>query len=511
MEENNPTHLETMAEELASSKEEAQLLRELLASHFQGHLCHEKSEVVQGTFIEEVNEKTKRFEGLIGRWDNLYYLQRSFAVEVMIFDLLQGLLARDVKPLDMRVSSPLNPEQASSVEKALSLPFCALTGGPGTGKTHTIVAILEAFLKQSDEDVVILAPTGKAASVLKKRIFNDMSHLFTPFFDRIEIATLHAYFHLRAHKDPVWEDHDLGGKLCIVDEASMIDTDIWVTLLSAAKNRACLLICGDPYQLPPVEIGSIFAQIVGVLETFDPTHLAALKTSMRTDNKAMLAGAEAVKKGAGIDQIPFEETVCWEEIIQQLPAPFIGEVSAEKIRALFKAMQSFRVLTPLKKGPLGVSGINERVKRALSKEVGEETVWPIPIMVLKNEAGLHLANGDLGFVLKKGNSPHLDDEQELAYFIIEGKVQAYPLYVLPRYEVSYALSVHKSQGSEFGKVLLFLPKGSENFGREVAYTGITRAKESLTLVTDQETLEAVVSKSGVRFSGLFRRFALHNS
>lgn len=511
MDETKATHLETMAKGLAHSEQEANLLQELLVSHFQGHLCQEKSERVQGDFIEEVDEKTKRFEGLIGRWDNLYYLQRSFAVEVTIFDLLQSLLARDVKPLDMIVSSPLNPEQASSVEKALSLPFCALTGGPGTGKTHTIVAILEAFLKQSDEDVVILAPTGKAASVLKKRIFNDMSHLFTPFFDRIEIATLHAHFHLNLNKDPVWEDHDLGGKLCIVDEASMIDTDLWVTLLNAAKNRARLLICGDPYQLPPVEIGSIFAQIVSVLEAFYPTHLAALKTSMRTDSKAILESAEAVKRGTGIDQIPFEETVCWEKVVRHFPAPFKGEVHEEKIRELFKTMQAFRVLTPLKRGPLGVSGINERMKRALSKELDEEAVWPIPIMVLKNEAGLHLANGDLGFILKKGSSSHLDDEKELAYFIIEGKVQAYPLYVLPRYEISYALSVHKSQGSEFGKVLLFLPKGSEKFGREVAYTGITRAKENLMLVTDQETLEAVVTKSGIRFSGLSRRFALHNS
>ncbi|PCI77176.1 hypothetical protein COB21_03315 [Candidatus Aerophobetes bacterium] len=501
----------TIADLVSQDGNEKALFQELLQAYLEGHLCIEKAEKIESPFIENIRLGQKRFETLIGRWDNLYYLQRSYVVETKIFDLLKSIMGAHVKPLDIQAFQPLNRGQKEAVKKALKSAFFCLTGGPGTGKTHTIVSIIYSYLYGSRGSVVILAPTGKAATVLKKRIFHDELNTFASCADRIEITTLHKYFALRPGVDPVWLKRGLGDSLCIVDEASMIDTDWWVALLSAVSPQTRLVVCGDPHQLPPVEIGSVFFEICKALKFLDRVCFKELTSCMRTDNKEILSLAEKIKKGNGHDPIAFETDLDWEEVMMTLPLPKILEgdhknISTAVVKAFFKQFMHVRILSPLKKGPWGTNLINKKTFEFMRRRFQEGETLVVPIMVVKNDASLGLSNGDLGLVFKTDNSLEFAPD-EVCFFIREGAAISIPLALLPAYEISYALSVHKSQGSEFEHVLLLLPPGSENFGREVAYTAVTRAKKSVRVISDEETVKAVLSNSGVRNSGLSLRFS----
>ena len=160
-----------------------------------------------------------------------------------------------------------------------------------------------------------------------------------------------------------------------------------------------------------------------------------------------------------------------------------------------KGLNNFRLISCLRKGPWGVDELNRRIYEELAGEFKEGMVWPIPIMVTQTSYRLGIFNGETGVLLKRMG------EEDVAVF----EEREIPAVLIPRYEYGYCLSVHKSQGSEYREVALVVPKGSEEFGREILYTGLTRAREVVVIWGDQEAFEQCLSKTSMRASRIAER------
>lgn len=240
----------------------------------------------------------------------------------------------------------------------------------------------------------------------------------------------------------------LEGDLIVVDEGSMIDAEMMAQLFAAVPKGARLVLFGDPNQLPPVEAGSLFNDLA-------KNFAVHLTKCLRTELQVIIDLCEAVKRG---EMVPFK------------PLPNLKE-AIELIRA-----SKGVVLTPLRKGAYGVDYLNSAVHR------GEGNV---PIMITKNDEQMDLYNGDVGVL---DGSVARFGKRDIAH------------HQLPPYSYAYVMSVHKSQGSEYDEVNIFLPHGSERFGREMLYTAVTRAKRCVTIYAAEGVMEKVLSQKVHRLS-----------
>ncbi|WP_194848167.1 ATP-dependent DNA helicase [Candidatus Neptunochlamydia vexilliferae] len=423
---------------------------ELMAAARAGHLCICKEEVIEGCTALKGDEE--RFEGMVGRWDDLYYLQRNWVLEGAVVREFKRLLQGDVNPLYIEGCAGMNEKQAVAVEMGLSESVLCLTGGPGTGKTYTIAEIVKRYGK----DVCVAAPTGKAVSVLREKL-------------DVEVGTLHRLLGIRSGKDLLFGEKVLDYGMVIVDECSMIDVGMLAALLRAIKTGTRLILVGDHDQLPPVEAGTVFGELCRFMRERGQGYVH-LDQCMRSDRKEILEKAEAVRKG---EMIPYGKL----------------ERKISEWKKEFKK-GGFRLLSCLRRGPFGVDAINE-----LMWEKGE-----IPIIITRTDKRMELSNGEMGTLMKRSEGRALGKEDEALF----GE-RRFPAVLLPEFEYAYCLSVHKSQGSEFERVVLLVPQGAEAFGREILYTGITRAKEEIEILADEGMIEACVSETSEKMSGIRRR------
>lgn len=426
---------------------------ELMAAAREGHLCLQKDTVIEGCV--ELKGDEERFEGLVGRWDDLYYLQRNWVLEGEVVRNFVRLM-EGVKQIDAGEKGSLNEGQYQAVQKGLSESVICLTGGPGTGKSYVIGEIVKRF----GGSVCVCAPTGKAVSLLKEKL-------------DCEVGTLHGILGIKGGKDLLFGGKTLNYEMVIVDECSMIDVGLWAALFRNIKNGTRLILVGDHDQLPPVEAGTIFGELCRYMREKKKGYVH-LNECMRSDRDEILGMAEAVKSGAMIQYGKLEKR--------------IGDWKKE-----FKK-GGFRILSCLRKGPFGVEAINELMW-------GEEE---IPIMITRTDKRMGLSNGEMGVLLKKNEGRSLGKDDVAVFGNRE-----FPAILLPEFEHAYCLSVHKSQGSEFEHVVLLVPTGSEIFGREILYTGITRAKETIEVLADEGVVEKCLEGSAVKKSGIWRRLCDH--
>lgn len=383
--------------------------------------------------------------------DGKLYLKAMDALEDKICTGLINQADQQVAAVDAVADSRLNREQKSAFERVLSQPLTLITGGPGTGKSFTIEALVDAFAQSR---VLVAAPTGKAAMQLEARL--DNSHA--------TFSTLHRALGAGLPYALVL-DYDL----VIIDEASMIDAQIWAALFDSIMPNTRLVIVGDPNQLPPVECGHLFAEIVDLL----PEHVVELRECLRTDRQELIDLGASILKG----EMPADEFF--------VDDPAIFEMYARSYESPAEAQHQRVILCPLRRGSSGVNAINDRLAAG---HVGRY----VPILLRKNHADL--VNGEMG-------SGYLGPEGlESTYFHGE-------LYEGLDVELAFCQSVHKAQGSEFESVLLSFPKGSECFGRAALYTAVTRAKASIQFFGEKETVAAALKAEFVRGSGLKSRFA----
>ncbi|WP_371194468.1 exodeoxyribonuclease V subunit alpha [Glaciecola sp. SC05] len=449
--------------------------------------------------------------------------------------------------------------QQLAVMNALVSKFAIISGGAGTGKTYTVSRLLLTLvrgLKLQPRRIGLIAPTGKAANRLASSLkfelaqfaklpeFSDVNTLFS----KVEVQTVHRLLGIH----PVdgrckYDQHRLLPFDCIIlDEASMVDLSLMHKLLRATDSRCKFVMVGDPNQLPSVEAGCLLAdlvastapelsrQSVNQLQALNPKlrvniehfsaqpasknqYLVSLQQGKRSE-KGVTALAEAVLGGDYAALVnTFEQTVAFHniaidashseglvKILTDSVLPQIAKtLSAQSIIEAWQALTEYACLTPNRRGYGGVEWVNAFIERALSQKFAwVESNQPYkgkPIMINQNDYSLGLFNGDVGIMWP-------DNKGELwAYFPAQeaGSFQAFSLYTLPAYDPVYAMTIHKTQGSEYAQVDIILPLQSAHYlSRELLYTGVTRAKKQIRIFTDEQTLKAAVRQKIERVSGI---------
>lgn len=436
-------------------------LRKLFVSAREGNLCLK-------TDLEIALEP---FEPYIVREENRYYLRSNWECENEFFSLVQKLLQNPVKRITL-LEGHLNKEQEKAVIKAIQSPLTLICGGPGTGKTYTAKILIDHFLKHHPEkEVVVAAPTGKAAANLRA--------YFTQ--TKTTISTLQHLVNVGK------KTHYLPYDFFVVDEGGMIDAFLFRNLFALLKKGAQVVILGDSAQLPPVGTGAFFLDLV----THLPEQVAWLKKSLRAEGQEILDLIKSVENNLQIPLTPLPE-------LQELLCFLVERLALHEdlaLDTLFANYRKFRFLSPQRQGLFGVDYLNQRLYESHLKCLGKRR-W-IPLIITTNAPKLGLYNGDFGF---------FSEEEEFAYFEGDKKVAR---ALLPSFEYGYLLSVHKSQGSEYDEVMLLLPSGAEIFGKEMLYTAITRAKRKATIFADSATYTKTVQNSASRVSGLGEKLEAH--
>jgi len=428
---------EYFAEKMGGRDEnEKAFLSELMRASREGHLCLD----VAGCDAKVQAGAQSLSSPYVHRFENLCYLKRNWVYETRVIEHLKRLMG---DASQITYSSPeLTRQQQEAVTCALSHQLSIITGGPGTGKTFIARHLIQAM--GPDAQVLLAAPTGKAAARLQE--CNPAA----------TCGTLHALLGIRSDRDLLREGSYLNADLIVVDECSMIDVRLLSYFLASIDKRARVVLMGDADQLPPIESGTLFADLLDMIPT------ARLTESLRSDRKEVLDLASAVREGQWKGEIfPMEDI--WKEVKGQ-------------------SWENMRILSCMRKGPWGVNRINQQI--TTENEA-------VPILITRTDYNLGLYNGETG--LLKGREAFFSDSRK------------FPLGALPTYEYAYCLSVHKSQGSEFDSVLLLVPPGSEVFGREMLYTAVTRARSSIKVFSDPETIQKTLQHVSRKISGIRAR------
>ena len=447
--------------------------------------------------------------------------------------------------------------QAVAAATALRHRFCVISGGPGTGKTYTVLRLMRLLVDNALNHqapvprIALAAPTGKAAMRMMESIREGLAGMpetdaLQPHLPR-QAATLHRLLGLRQGSTRAAHDRDnpLPAEVVIVDEASMVDLPMMARLADALGENARLVLLGDRYQLASVESGSVLAELCSVAgvnrfsqdqhEALAPLagpdapppvataglgdHVVTLQTSHRFHPHSPIGRlAAAVNEGdadcalqaatRGDDEISLEQAA---EVDREALVSAVTEdcsplfVASEPQKAL-ATLASTRLLTATRVGPLGAVELNRLIHQALAARHGIDPArhWyhGRPVIILHNDYRLGLFNGDTGVCLR-------DEQGQLrVWFATPEGLRAILPTALPQHESVYAMTVHKSQGSEFEHVRLVLPsQDSPVLSRELVYTGITRARRQLTLITPEAVLRAALARTVARASGLAVRLA----
>jgi len=366
----------------------------------------------------------------------------------------------------------VNNDQEQAIVQACGHTLFLITGGPGTGKTYTAGTYLRhvATTVSHPLKVALVAPTGRAVQALENSISRFASGSIS-----VRAHTIHSLIYPKRQSM-------LPFHLMIIDECSMIDSDLMCRLLERAHGGMRILMLGDVDQLPPIEPGRPFEKMLSKHPS------CILRKCQRTDVHdildlaSLIRGGEGEKVGEWLTARSSPEVVFHDfKTLNQL-SDFYQFVDKE-VTSVWRGASShnlFRVkssvcLTPIRRGPLGTEAINERVAGSLQKQKVE------PVVVCRNAPNLHIMNGEMG-LLKKG--------EEVIIFS-QGTI---PSSLCPEVEKAYAMTVHKSQGSEFDTVLFVLPPRAY-VDRRLLYTAVTRAKKRLVIVADIDDLVKAVDKS----------------
>jgi exodeoxyribonuclease V alpha subunit len=394
-----------------------------------------------------------------------------------------------------------------------------ITGGPGSGKTTKVAEeIVDRVTADPVRRIALAAPTGKAAARLTESIGARLAFLKASDEVRHRIPsdarTLHRLLGYQPWNDIFRSDaqHPLGEDLIIVDEASMIDVLMMDALLQALREDAELILVGDHQQLASVEAGDVLGSIVRS-PTLRPV-VTELTTNHRFASQPGIASVAAAIRAERIDEavvllmggthddarclpLPPKESGLLAPIVARLERCLVATTPREMLDALDKV----RILCAEREGRLGVAGLNAIVERWLNtKGLRTRDRWyqGRPVLVGANDYAAEVFNGDLG-VCWAGEGGRM----EVHFPTPDGGTRRIAPDRLPSVTTTWAMTVHKSQGSEFGEVVLVLPQQeSRLLTRELIYTGLTRAKRKVTLLGAEEVLRAGLTATAARASGL---------
>ena len=391
----------------------------------------------------------------------------------------------------------LAENQKEALKKALTEKVLVITGGPGTGKTTLVKSILK-IMEAKKQKVVLASPTGRAA----KRLSEVTGREAKTIHRLLEYRPLEGRF-ARNEENPLEAD------LVIVDETSMVDVLLMNHLLKAVPLSAALILVGDADQLPSVGPGNVLKDIIasGAVATVALTEIfRQAGRSMIVVNAHRVNRGEfpVLKKEKGLD-FYFLEKKEPEEAVQE-----IKELVARKIPAAFgfRPVEDIQVLSPLRKGAAGVERLNQELQALLNprgREVGRAgRIFRVDdkVMQIRNNYEKDVYNGDIGRIVQ------VDAEEQEVWVQFEDRRVSYDYADLDELVLAYAISVHKSQGSEYPAVVLpLLTQHYVMLQRNLLYTAITRAKKLLVIVGDKKALAMAVKNARLqkRYTGLRHR------
>ena len=457
--------------------------------------------------------------------DNRLYFQRYWQYEQQLAEMISKKkpLKLDADELEQEIDRYFKSDnteqhdQREAVKKALQQQFAIISGGPGTGKTTTVIfllAILQHF-NHGELNIVLAAPTGKAAmrleeSINKGKINLDLDEDIAPSIPE-KVSTIHRllgaiYFspYFKHH-----QDNPLNADVVVIDEASMVDLALMSKLVMAMRPDARLILLGDKDQLASVESGVILADLCQAL----PQNTAFLRHTWRF-NQQIKQFATSINDQQSdlawqllldpkIDKIErFDGNLLtyisrkYKEYILQLEKPTDPII-------LFKLFNQFQILCSNQTGKQGVQYLNQQIESQLTKDYDLKTDshWyhGRPVIIRQNDPITGLYNGDVGLCLKAPDNDHLG-----VYFIQpNGKYQTLNPARLPRCRTFYAMTIHQSQGSEFEQVIVSLAdKMNPVLSKELIYTAVTRAKNKVLVVADEAIFKQSIERKISRQSGL---------
>jgi exodeoxyribonuclease V alpha subunit len=498
--------------------------------------------------------------------------------EDLLHDGLERIFYPAVSPRGSAAGGFETDWQRVAAATAVLRRLCVVSGGPGTGKTTTVVRILALLAEQAlagrepgapaavlGPTVCLAAPTGKAAARLQEAVRAAKQELrgrcSAAVLDAVpnQASTIHRL--LGPRLESVYFRHDRANPLAVdtlvIDESSMVDVALMAKVLRALPPEARLVLVGDKDQLASVEAGSILGDVCGAAPGFsadfrarlervtgqtippaaDPTPgpsgptpstsplrdaVVLLRHSYRFDRERGIgAVAREVRDGRGdaalallrggdladvrwrTIETPGELRAALRKTVADGYRTYLDRARARAVPAeIFAAFGRFRVLCAVRQGDAGVEAVNAAIADALDDEglIDRRTEWYVgrPVMITRNDYNLRLFNGDVGIALADGDGRirvHFEEGGDGRRIL--------PPIRLPEHETVFAMTVHKSQGSEFDRVLVLLPpEGSRVLGRELLYTGVTRARSHLEVWGRAESLLAASAAPILRASGL---------
>lgn len=533
-----------------------------------------QQKVVSAAPVGGVSES--RLAPLVLDENNRLYLARYWVLEQSLIKSVSKLLDREMPRIDDQIdyenlaialdklfnANDSGPDwQKAAVANAVINNFCVITGGPGTGKTYTVTALLAMLIYQGVEPrkIALAAPTGKASTRLTQSIQRDLSGLLQALDlpdASFESVTLHKLLGARPgrvqprhHKDaPLLYD------VIIIDEASMIDLPMMARTFEALSNDTRIVLIGDKDQLHSVESGMVLGDICGgraqaelSAERCDELsklgvanlpvccapggkiadHIVYLEKSHRVQDDggiSKLAGAVNTGNAEAALQLLNEtaqpnltllphESLNLENALREHVLPTCEKYAsaATPLQAL-ESMSDVGVLCALRRGPTGSLRVNAIVERLLADagvvERGQSYYHGQPVMITENSGHQRLYNGDHGLVLfdeSAGLLVYFPSDIGVANAV--ETVRSIGHNRLPQHETFYAMTVHKSQGSEYATVIVVLPEtDSPILSRELLYTAVTRARDRVIILANEAQLRACVERRSVRQSGLREMF-----